>query len=386
MEDKSLPLTSLRLLALCVGLAVAIPTALVVLYRRAPRRPRWAVTILIGVLLAQTAAISAVVVSVNRDYGFYPTWSSLWGTPAAPPVAPLVTAGGRLGLNAVIGKPRPVLATARPVPMPGSKASADVGRFQSTVLKGARSGVSQTVMTWFPPQYHERQFAKTRFPVVMVLGGADAHIQPVVKRLNFARTAAEEIRSGRVAPFVAVFPEMNVALPVETECTDYPGGPQAFAWLNQDVRNWAISTLRVTSDGRRWSVMGWSTGGYCAAMLHLREPDRFGAAASVEGYFSPWPDGSTGNLRQLLKTYPTLAHESSPTWLIEHRPPPRVHLLVMSSNKDPYSYPQAVRFLQREQNVPGVQPFIVQSMKHSLDTYRQTLAPILNWMAAVADL
>jgi hypothetical protein len=121
-------------------------------------------------------------------------------------------------------------------------------------------------------------------------------------------------------------------------------------------------------------------------MLHLREPDRFGAAASVEGYFSPWPDGATGNLRQLLKTYPTLAQESSPTWLIEHRPPPRVHLLVMSSNTDPYSYPQAVRFLQREQNVPGVQPFIVQNLTHSLDTYKETMAPILDWMAAVSDL
>jgi hypothetical protein len=241
-------------------------------------------------------------------------------------------------------------------------------------------------MTWLPPQYHDRRYAKARFPVVMVLGGADVHISAVIDRLNFAATASQEIRSGRVAPFVAVFPEINVALPVQTECTDYPGGPQAFTWLSQDVRNWATSTLRVTRDGRRWSVMGWSTGGYCAAMLHLREPARFGAGASVEGYFNPAPDGTTGNLRQLLRTYPTLSHDSSPTWLIEHRAPPRVHLLVMSSNTDPQSYPQARQFLLREQNVPGVQPYIVQDLGHSLDAYQAVLAPILNWMAAVADL
>jgi hypothetical protein len=121
-------------------------------------------------------------------------------------------------------------------------------------------------------------------------------------------------------------------------------------------------------------------------MLHLREPARFGAGASVEGYFNPAPDGTTGNLRQLLKTYPTLSQDSSPTWLIEHRPPPRVHLLVMSSNTDPQSYPQARQFLLREQNVPGVQPYIVQDLGHSLDAYQAVLAPILNWMAAVADL
>jgi hypothetical protein len=62
-----------------------------------------------------------------------------------------------------------------------------------------------------------------------------------------------------------------------------------------------------------------------------------------------------------------------------------VHLLVMSSDTDPQSYPQAVEFLRREQNVPGVQPYLVKGLGHSLDTYQATLAPILDWFAAVAD-
>ena len=371
-----MPLTSLRFLALCIFLAIAVPVALLILWRRAPKKPRWAVTLLVGVLFAQAAAISAVAVGVNRDYGFYPTWSSLWGTPTAPPV---VVAGARLGLHAVVGTRRPI------VPLTSGSAS-DIGRYETTTLKGKKSGITQTVITWLPPQYHDRQYAKTRFPVVMVLGGADVHIQPVIDRLNFATTASKEIRSGRVAPFVAVFPEINVALPVETECTDFPAGPQAFTWLNQDVRNWATSTLRVTPDGRRWSVTGWSTGGYCAALLHLRDPARFGAGASIEGYFNPAPDSFTGNLAQLLKASPTLYHESSPMWLVEHHPPARVHLLVMSSPTDPQSYPQAKQFLLREQNVPGVQRYYVQSVGHSLDAYQAVLAPVLNWMAAVADL
>jgi enterochelin esterase-like enzyme len=371
------PLTSLRFLILCIGLSLAIPFALLLLWRRSPRSSRWAIPVfLVGVLLAQVTAISAVAVSVNRDYGFYPTWSSLAGTPTSPPV---VVAGASLGLHAVLGTRRPVL------PLTSGSAS-DIGRFEKTTLHGGQSGISQIVMTWLPPQYHDRRYVNTVFPVVMVLGGADVHIPFVIDRLNFATIASREIRAGRVAPFVAVFPEINVALPIQTECTDYPGGPQAFTWLNQDVRNWATSTLRVAKDGRRWSVMGWSTGGYCAALLHLREPARFGAGASVEGYFNPAPDGTSGNLRQLLKTYPTLNNESSPTWLIEHRPPASVHLLVMSSNTDPQSYPQARQFLLREQSVPGVQPYIVQDLGHSLDAYKAVLAPILNWMATVSDL
>ena len=371
-----MPLTSVRFLALCIGLAVAIPVALLILWRRAPQRSRWAIPVfLCGVLFAQGAAISAVAVKVNRDYGFYPTWSSLWGTPVASPV---VQTGLRLGLNGIGAR--------QPVPPLTSGPASDTGRYERTTLKGAKSGISQTVIVWLPPQYYDRRFSQTRFPVVMVLGGADVGIQKVIDGITFARQASQEIRSGRVAPFVAVFPEINVALPVETECTDYPGGPQAFTWLNQDVRNWATSQLRVTGDGRRWAVMGWSTGGYCAALLHLREPARFGAAASVEGYFNPAPDTFTGDLRQLLKTFPGLYHESSAPWLIEHRPPARVHLLVMSSSTDPQSYPQARQFLRREQNVPGVQPYLVQSLGHSLDAYQTVLAPIMNWMAAVADL
>lgn len=371
-----LPLTSLRLLALCIALSIAIPVALVFLWRRAPRRPGWGLMLLVGILFAQATAISAVAVSVNRDYGFYPSWSSLWGTPTAPPV---VIAGARLGLHAVMGTRRPIL------PLSSGSAS-DIGRYETTTLKGANSGISATVLTWLPPQYHDRQYAKTRFPVVMVLGGADVRIATVVDRLNFATIASAEIRAGRVAPFVAVFPEINVALPIETECSNYAGGPQAFTWLDTDVREWATSTLRVIPGGSHWSVMGWSTGGYCAALLHVRDPAHFGAGASVEGYFYPMPDSTTGNLAQLLAANPVFAEQSNPTWLLAHRPPAKVHLLVMSSNTDPQSYGLATGFLSREAKIPGIQPYLVDGLGHSLDAYQAVLAPILNWMAAVAGL
>jgi enterochelin esterase-like enzyme len=371
-----LALTSIQFLALCTGLALAMPISLVILWRRAPRDARWVVpAILVGVLVAQGTAVLAVADKVNRDYGFYPTWSSLFGVQTT---ALAGDPGKRLGLNGIAGARRPALP-------PTSGSASDVGRYERITLKGPRTGVAATVLTWLPPQYHDRRYARTRFPVVMVLGGADVHIPYVVGRLHFAEAASREIRGGRMAPFVAVFPEINVALPVETECTDYPGGTQAFTWLSQDVRNWVTSTLRVTPDGRRWSVMGWSTGGYCAALLHLRAPGRFGAAASFEGYFTPEPDSTTGNLSQLLRRYPALARESSPAWLVENRPPPSVHLLVSSSTMDPQSYPQALGFLRRERNVSGIRPYLVNNLGHSLDGYQAVLIPILDWLGTVAD-
>ena len=131
--------------------------------------------------------------------------------------------------------------------------------------------------------------------------------------------------------------------------------------------------------------MGWSTGGYCAALLHLRDPERFGAAASVEGYFNPEPDSNTGLLARLLSQDQTLAHESSPQWLIEHRPPLSTHLLVMTSGKDPQSRPQSLEFLRRERNVTGIQPYLVQDLGHSLDAYHDVLPSMLGWLADVAQ-
>jgi len=83
----ALPLTSLRLLAVCIGLAIGIPVALGILWRRGPRTATWALPlVLASVLAAQGSAMAAVAVQVNRVYGTYPSWSSLFGTPVAPPV------------------------------------------------------------------------------------------------------------------------------------------------------------------------------------------------------------------------------------------------------------------------------------------------------------
>ena len=371
-----MPLTSLRLLLFCIVLAVSGPIAVgVILYRhRGPRAPRWMLPAAVAVvLLAQAGAVAAVGLDVNRDYGFYPDWSSLFGTGVAPPV---VAKGVRLGLNGQAVPHRPVLR----VPEPAS----GTGRYEEITLKGSVSGVTEKVVAWLPPQYGDRRYAKTKFPVVMILGGAYRRVSVVVEQLDLARTASEEIRAGRVLPFIAVFPEINVKYPRDTECTDLPGGPQAFSWLDQDVPHWVSSKLRVSHDPRLWSVMGWSTGGYCAALLHLRDPGRFGAAASIQGYYKPEPDSTTGALAADLQQYPELANEYSPTWLIEHRPPLTLHLLVMTSLTDPQSKPQSLEFLAREKNVPGVQPYILQDLGHNLHTFGAVLPPVLGWLADVA--
>jgi len=370
-------LTSTAFFVVMIVLALALPVGLALLWRRWART-RWGVaSLVLGVLLAQAVAVGAVAVGTNRAYGFYPTWDSLLGQQVAPPI---VAQGNPLGLgisgNELVARKGYIVPNLRPLPGDGS--------YREYVIAGARSHITQRVVVWLPPEYSQPKYAKERFPVVMVLSGGYVQVGWLVDHLHFDSIAAPEIRAGRVAPFVAIFPELNVAQPMDTECTDIPGGLQTYTWLAKDVPEWAKTTLRVSPDHRKWSVEGWSTGGYCAAKLHLRNPDVFVAGASVQGYFTPELDHTTGNLQTIFRNHIKVANLNSPLWLAEHRPPGAPHLLVMTSPPDPQSYRESMDFLRRTHNLPGVQPYVVQGVGHSMATWELVTPPILGWLAAVA--
>lgn len=370
--------TSRVVLAVLVLVAAALPVAAVWLYRRRQSGAGGGVrdvALLAGVVVAaQGAAVIAVFGVVNREYGFYPTWGSLVGRDeSAAPVAGggfgVGAAGLRVGHSVVRGLAEP---------------PADLGRYVQTTITGSVSHIHQRVDVWLPPQYADRRERHVRFPVVMLLSGAYSGDTTMYRKLDFARVATMAIRTGKVAPFVAVYPQLNNSLRLDTECVDIPAGIQSFTWLAHDVPVWAKSHLRVTADPRQWSAMGWSTGGYCAAKLHLLRPQQFAAAASVEGYFQAEPDQTTGNLAQVLAANPRLREESTLGWVITHHPPVRTHLLVSTSLTDPQSKPSSLAFLKVAAHDPGVQPYVVADLGHSMPAMKQLTPYVLDWLAAVA--
>ncbi len=360
-------LTSLGLLALLALMTTSLPWLLLLLWRRAPRSSRWpAVLLVVGVMLAQATAIAAVCVGVNRAFGFFPTWGALFGRP--PPIPALVSVPARPADPRVLAEP-----------------AGDHGSFRTFRVTGERSGIRDSVLAWLPPQYSDSSFASTRFPVVTVLGSAYLPVRSFVGQLDFGRVASAEIRAGRLAPFVAVFPEINVQLPVDTECTDIPGGSQGYTWLADDVPTWAEDTLRVLPRGAAWSVMGYSTGGFCAAKLQLREPGTFAAAAVLEGYFRPELDGTTGDLARLYAADPALARANSPEQLVvgrAGRAAAAARVLVMTSTSDPQSYAASVRFVDLARGLPGVRLYLVPGAGHSFAVVRSVIPTALAWLAA----
>jgi S-formylglutathione hydrolase FrmB len=194
---------------------------------------------------------------------------------------------------------------------------------------------------------------------------------------DFGDTATHQINNGHAQPFIAIFAPLMTNPPRDTECTDIPNGPKAFTWLAEDVRQWAISSLRAADDPKLWSVMGWSTGGFCAAKLVLRAPDKFTNAAALGAYFEPIIDDTTGDL---FESDQHLQNENSPFYLYQRGGlAPGSNLLMVSSQADDVSWPMTEKMMTATKGNRSVYTLIYPSGGHNYDTYSQALSPALGW-------
>jgi enterochelin esterase-like enzyme len=314
---------SLQITTIVLAALAALATGLLWNRMRGPRPVRVlqrAALLVLGELLAATA----ILVWVNiANGGLVVSWQDLLGNQS--------TRGGVFaGQQGAVALDPKAAAVSRSAAA-GVRASfhrAGDG-FQETTFKGPVSGITSQVYVWTPPQYAQQPH--TYFPVLELLhgvvGSPDGWIGPmnVVAHLEAAES------SGQVFPYILVVPEVT---PVRghtspwdnEECSDVPGDADVDAWLSQDVRGMVVDDFRAEADAAGWGLMGYSTGGFCAAKLVLQHPDRYKAAVSLSGYYQP------DSLE--LSTDETLDHADSPLWLLGHTRTPPVSLLMTASGQD----------------------------------------------------
>ena len=342
-------LTSRPLLELLLALSVLAPVALALRWRARPRgRVLAPLTRLGGVLLCQVLAVSALFLAVNDQYGFYTSFDDLLGRTA----------------------PTPGIHTAGLV-APGQ------GRLDVLTVAGGRTNEGDhQVLAWLPPGYDTPQDAQKRYPVLMFLPGQPSDPATTFSHFGFARAATQEIASGKVPPFIAVFPPLMVDPPRDTECTDVPGGPQAESWLDSDVYRAVGTDLRT--DGRPWSEIGWSTGAFCAAKLLLGHPQQYAAAVGLGGYYTPLTDHTTGDL---FGNRPKVREENSPSWLYAHEDGMRGRrLLVVAGAQDRDAYTATQAFLRLVGTDPGVSSVTFPSGGHNYRNYAAYVPTSLEWL------
>ena len=356
-------LTSRATLVVAVLLAVVPPAVLVWLYirRRTVRATRSRVTVGVGVVvltvLAQVGAVAGVFLVANNQFGFYSSWRDLLGVRSDD--------AATIDLN-------------------GTLASSSGGRLRVLSVDGRASHTRAEALVWLPPQYDEPAYRHHRFPVVEFLPGQPEQPAGVFRGFGLGTAAAHAIASHQAPPFVLVVPPIMVRPPSDTECTNIPHGPQALSWLTTDVPRAVTRQLRVQAPGRHWSVMGWSTGGYCAAKLVYSQVRHFPAAVSLGGYYQPdtqntWPNLFGGRVHDY--------HVNSPQWLYAHRSSGlTARLLVVGSRQDDESWASTRRMLAATRDNPDVSHVVLSHGGHNFPEYRPYVGVGLRWLAGTGAL
>jgi enterochelin esterase-like enzyme len=312
------------------------------------------VPIVLLVVVGQACAVAAAGLAINNSYGFYTSWSDL------------------------VGRPSPDTAIAT-----GGLVTSGQGAVRAYTLHAPVDGRNQRVLVWTPSQYDAPSAAQRRLPVVVFLPGQPSTPDGTFRHFQFAATATRLIDSGKVPPFVAVFPSLMIAPPRDSECTNVPGGPQAETWLRRYVPAFVTSHYRVQPPGRGWTVMGWSTGGFCASKLLTSQPARYSSAVSFGGYYQPLEDRTTADLFHGDRL---LEHENSPMWLYlrEQRRGGlgRDRLLLVAGRQDRETWPETQRMLAVTTGDPAVAHIAFPVGGHNFGNYRHYLPAALAWSAS----
>ena len=254
------------LLITAVLLAVAGPVGCLFLWNRVRGRLAAAVRLSM-VVTCQVLALAVGGVTVNHYFEFYASWSDLFG-------------GGKGG-NAPIEQVGAGGAGDGPVRFQRDPKLED--NVYTATLTGERSGVRSRILVWVPPGYNAPANAHQTYPVVELLPGYPGTPSTWFHAVHGAVALKEAMAAGRAHPFILVAPVTTVVHGRDTECVDFPRGPRVETWLTDDVRQAVTKAFRTQPDRSAWGLMGFSTGGYCAAKMAIRRPDLFGAAVTMQG-------------------------------------------------------------------------------------------------------
>src|SRR5260370_1026088 len=98
-------------------------------------------------------------------------------------------------------------------------------------------------------------------------------------------------------PAVVVMPDANGGARISLQGLSQVGGPQDLTSLGVALPAQIARIVRVQRPGLAWGVAGYSEGGFCAANMALRYPDRYGFAGVLSGYFAPLDNQLAGTGR-----------------------------------------------------------------------------------------
>lgn len=330
--------TSNAVVALFILGAVAATVLTVLLWERGRGVLAGRIGLLVSSQLLVMLAGGALVNQANQLYTSWADLGTVLGLPADETVvthehnAPAPT-GSPTGSPASPVPVRPVVAA------PGALDATALARWREDgghgslivplTWQGRRTGYRLPVWVYLPAAYFAQP--TSQFPVVELLAGYPGGPRNWLVSLQVQQVLDAKIAGGALPATIAVLPAQNPAAGRDSECVNAVGGAQAATWLAEDVPDLVHQQVRASTDRAGWTVMGYSTGGYCAVNLAFTHPARYGRAASISGYFFPLQDGETGDL---YRGDQNARNANDPRWLAGHTQLPDTALYLAASQGD----------------------------------------------------
>ncbi len=365
-------LTGWALPTLLAVLAGALLVLVVTGRPRARRRQLRVAATALEVIVMNLVTVLFAGVLLNDQYVFYVDWQDLFSN-GAPQQIVAHGATGRSAADTKLGGTTidwaAVPATLPPLPAPGA-------RLQSYVVTGQDSGIRSTVLVYLPAGYDPRR--ARAYPVIEALhgfpGAPRTWFTINVPGILDAATAAR-----KVGPSILVIPQIDTPPSLDSECVDPSNPSSAYphveTWLQHDVPTFVATHFHVQHLRSAWATMGYSYGGWCAAMLAMRHPTIFGGAIVLSGYFRP----------DFSPDYVPLSPAAERAYdliALERRSPVPVALWVLTSKGDPFSYTTSAAFFKAVRRPTSLTVELLQNGGHRYGVFVPHVPAALAWLGA----
>ncbi len=134
------------------------------------------------------------------------------------------------------------------------------------------------IYTWTPPL---KNIDPNTLPVVYFLHGWPGSPSSMIAGVT--ASLLKDFNNG-TRPFIAAFPDGNAKTHVDSEWADSSDGKSMIeTWLTTNAIT-AVEGSRIRPKSER-AIVGFSMGGYGAAMIALHHPDLFSQVITLAGYF-----------------------------------------------------------------------------------------------------
>jgi enterochelin esterase-like enzyme len=326
-----------------------------------------------ALLLVNLLVLLTAATQLNASYLFFASWGDLRGAVTGHVAQTSLHRGGgeQAAPNiAVRGKAATALASPPPLTQPVGASG-----LVSYVVHGAASGLTGTVLVQLPPGY-TTSGATTRYPVLEAFHGYPSEPLNWVKVFHISQAVQRVVQAHQLRQPLIVMPQIEFPRGVDTEGVNGQAGqPQVETWLTQDVPTWVGQTFRVVANRNAWATIGYSAGGFVAAMATILHPAQYGAGIVLGGYFRP----DFGPFYEPFTPTSPQARRYDLARTAALQPPP-VSLWVETSHADPLSYRTSAQFLRVTRAPMAVRAVVLQNAGHRDSVWIALLPQALQWL------